>query len=122
MKWSLPNVAILVVMLGILAGVAVGVTLLIINSTDAVRFPDDFRFGAASASYQIEGGWNEDGKSPNIWDTVTHNNPNFTADSKNADVAADSYHMVDKDVEALDNIGVSVNIVKSCETSENNFR
>lgn len=96
-------------MLGILAGVAVGVTLLIINNSDAaniVTFPEDFKFGAASASYQIEGAWNQDGKSPNIWDTVTHNNPSYTADSLNGDVAADSYNMVDKDIEALVNVGV----------------
>lgn len=107
-------------MIGILAGVAVGVTLLLVNNADAAdntkadnvySFPKEFKFGAASASYQIEGGWNEDGKSPNIWDTVMHNDPDYTADSKNGDVAADSYHMVDKDVEALENIGVSLNIL-----------
>lgn len=108
MKFTPAKIGILVVMFGILVGVAVGVTLLLINNSDAeVIFPGDFKFGAASASYQIEGGWNEDGKSPNIWDTVTHNYPNYTKDGLNGDVAADSYHMVDKDIAALENIGVS---------------
>lgn len=36
------------------------------------RFPDNFHFGTAGASYQIEGAWNEDGKGINIWDTYSH--------------------------------------------------
>jgi hypothetical protein len=107
MKWSLPKVALLVVMVAILAGVAVGVTLILLNSSDAVEFPKEFKFGAATASYQIEGGWNEDGKTPSIWDTVTQTMPGYIFDNSTGNVAADSYHMVDKDIEALENIGVS---------------
>ena len=104
-------------MVGILAGVVVGITLLVIKSSGETRtFPNDFKFGAASASYQIEGGWNEDGKSPNIWDTVTHNDPGYTADRSNGDVAADSYHMYQKDIDALNNIGVSWKLkLRSCD-------
>ena len=73
----------------------------------SISFPNNFKIGAASASYQIEGAWNEDGKSPNIWDTITHEDPKYVRDLSNGDVAADSYHFYQKDIDALTNIGVS---------------
>jgi len=36
------------------------------------NIPKNLLFGAATASYQIEGAWNEDGKGVNIWDTFLH--------------------------------------------------
>lgn len=98
------------IMFGI-AGIAVAVAVVFafMNPVEPVdvTFDKDFIFGAASASYQIEGGWEADGKSCNIWDTVTHNDWNYTADRSNGDVAANSYEFYEKDIEALDNIGVS---------------
>lgn len=88
-------------------------TLLINNSRACEKvvktftFPDEFRFGAASAAFQIEGGWNDDGKTPSIWDTFTHNHPELILDKSNADVSADSYHFYEKDIEALKQIGVN---------------
>ena len=37
-----------------------------------LAFPDDFLFGSATASYQIEGAAQEDGRGPSIWDTFSH--------------------------------------------------
>ncbi|HEX5689232.1 MAG TPA: family 1 glycosylhydrolase, partial [Roseiflexaceae bacterium] len=38
----------------------------------SIHFPDDFVWGAATASYQIEGAVAEDGRAPSIWDTFSH--------------------------------------------------
>ena len=33
-----------------------------------MSFPKNFIWGTATASFQIEGAWDEDGKSPSNWD------------------------------------------------------
>ncbi|CAG9836763.1 unnamed protein product [Diabrotica balteata] len=51
------------------------------------------------------GGWDADGKGQNIWDNVTHKNPNFIKDGTNADVSSDSYHRYKDDVQLLKDHG-----------------
>src|ERR1700741_4193800 len=55
------------------------------------QFPKDFLWGSATASYQIEGAWNEDGKGESIWDRFSHTVGKVKG-SAPGDVACDSYH------------------------------
>jgi beta-glucosidase len=63
-------------------------------------FPEDFHWGAATASYQIEGAWNEDGKGESIWDRFSHT-PGNVRNGDTGDRACDSYHRFDEDVALL---------------------
>jgi beta-glucosidase len=70
------------------------------------NFPSDFRWGAATASYQIEGAVNEDGRGPSIWDTFTHT-PGSIADATVGDVADDHYHRYAEDIQILADLGMN---------------
>ena len=67
--------------------------------------PPGFRFGASTASYQIEGAAAEDGKGPSIWDTFSHQ-PGTIADGSNGDVACDHYHRLDEDLDLMARLGL----------------
>ncbi len=70
------------------------------------RFPDGFVWGAATASYQIEGAWDEDGRGPSVWDTFAHT-PGKICDGSTGDVAADHYHRYHEDVDIMAGIGLN---------------
>ncbi|XP_049765061.1 myrosinase 1-like [Schistocerca cancellata] len=72
------------------------------------QFPDGFLLGAATAAYQIEGGWNEDGKGENIWDYMLHEHPEYGTNGDNGDVACDSYHKYQEDVQMLKALNADV--------------
>jgi beta-glucosidase len=61
------------------------------------RFPEGFLWGAATASYQVEGAWNEDGKGESIWDRFTHT-PGKVRGGVTGDVACDQYHRYPEDI------------------------
>lgn len=66
-------------------------------------FNKDFIFGVATASFQIEGASNIDGKMPSIWDTHCKKDGNIY-DNSNGDIACDSYHRYLEDVEIISNL------------------
>ena len=69
------------------------------------RFPDGFVWGAATASYQIEGAAVEDGRAPSIWDTFSHT-PGKTNNGDTGDVACDHYHRYAEDVGLMASLGL----------------
>ncbi len=68
-------------------------------------FKKDFVWGAATASYQIEGAWNEDGKGLSIWDVFSHE-PNKICEGHTGDVACDHYHRYKQDVKLMKQLGI----------------
>lgn len=70
-----------------------------------MKFAHDFLFGAASASYQVEGAWNEDGKGVTNWD-VFSKIPGKTFEGTNGDVAVDHYHRYKEDVALMAEMGL----------------
>jgi beta-galactosidase len=72
----------------------------------ADRFPGDFVFGVATASFQIEGATKEDGRKPSIWDAFC-NMPGRVHGRHNGDVACDHYHRWEQDLDMMKEMGVS---------------
>ena len=54
-----------------------------------LRFPDGFKWGCATASYQVEGAVKEDGRGPTNWDVFSHT-PGRVANGDTGDVACNS--------------------------------
>lgn len=69
------------------------------------EFPEDFMWGTSTSAYQVEGGWDADGKGLGSWDKFTHAGGNSFL-NQTGDIACDSYHKTDEDVKLLNNLGV----------------
>jgi len=71
----------------------------------SLTFPAGFRWGAATAAFQVEGATHADGRGESIWDVFART-PGRILDGSNADVAADSYRRWRDDVALLAELGV----------------
>lgn len=71
------------------------------------EFPDGFLFGTSTSAYQIEGGYNEDGRSLSIWDVYSHTNGSLVINGRNGDTADNHYHRYLEDIDIMESLGVN---------------
>lgn len=64
-------------------------------------FPDDFLWGAATAAYQVEGAFDEEGKGLSVQDAKNFSNP-----VHNTTVTSDHYHRFREDVALMKSLGL----------------
>ncbi|MBN2850867.1 MAG: family 1 glycosylhydrolase, partial [Erysipelotrichaceae bacterium] len=62
-------------------------------------------WGSASAAYQVEGAFDQDGKGPSIWDRWVKL-PGKTFEGTNGDIATDHYHRFKEDVALMKEMGL----------------
>ena len=70
-----------------------------------MNFPEGFVWGTATAAYQVEGGANEDGRGPSIWDTFSHT-PGKVFHGDTGDIACDQYHRSEEDLDLMTDLGL----------------
>lgn len=70
-----------------------------------MSFTESFVWGAATASYQIEGAWNEQGKGPSVWDRFSHW-PGKVKYGDNGDTACDHVHHLEEDLDLMAEMGL----------------
>ena len=70
-----------------------------------MSFPKNFVWGAAAASYQIEGAAYKDGKGLSVWDMLCRK-PGAIWSGHSGDVACDHYHRYQEDVALMQKIGL----------------
>jgi len=70
-----------------------------------LEFPEDFVWGSATSSYQVEGAWRADGKGPHIWDAYCLI-PGKIQDGSSGATACDHYHRAEQDVDLMAELGL----------------
>ncbi|OWR50268.1 seminal fluid protein CSSFP001 [Danaus plexippus plexippus] len=69
------------------------------------KLPNGLKIGVATASYQIEGGWNAGDKTPSIWDTHCHKEPCPVKDNTSGDDTCESFKYYKRDLEMIKFLG-----------------
>ncbi|HEY6447661.1 MAG TPA: GH1 family beta-glucosidase [Acidobacteriaceae bacterium] len=67
---------------------------------NSATFPDGFLWGMATAAFQVEGAWKEEGKGESIWDRFSHTGGKIRG-AATADVGCDHYHRYGEDIAIL---------------------
>jgi len=70
-----------------------------------MKFPEDFIWGAATASYQIEGAAHEDGRGLSVWDFFCRQSGKIKG-GDSGDIACDHYHRYREDIKLMSEIGL----------------
>ncbi|MFB9238019.1 GH1 family beta-glucosidase [Plantactinospora siamensis] len=78
----------------------------LLGAEPRLTFPSGFRWGTATAAYQIEGAVAEDGRTPSIWDTFSHT-PGRVVEGHTGDVACDHYRRYADDVRLMAELGLT---------------
>lgn len=70
-----------------------------------MEFKKGFVWGAATASYQVEGAYQKDGKGLNIWDLYT-NEKGYIYNNHNGNISCDHYNRISEDIALMKQIGL----------------
>ncbi len=70
-----------------------------------IDFPKDFLWGAATASFQVEGASQEEGKGESMWDRFCRI-PGKVHAGENGDVSCDQYHRYPEDIALMKQAGI----------------
>lgn len=74
---------------------------------DGNNFPSDFLWGTATAAYQVEGAYKEDGRGMSIWDTFSHTKGKVY-NNENGDIACDMYHSYKSDIQLMKDLNTKI--------------
>jgi beta-glucosidase len=76
------------------------------SATSSLLSSSDFLWGSATASYQVEGAYEEDGRGRTVWDDYSHT-PGKVANGDTGDVATDHYHRFKEDIQLIQDMGIN---------------